>query len=75
MGARWARVPGGLQRRVHRVGWASQTIVLQTVVLDVISTMATAVPEQVGGVHTAGVREQPWWGEISWSWRPGASPD
>jgi hypothetical protein len=46
MGARWTRVPGELQRRVHRVGWASHTITLQTVILNVISTTATAVPER-----------------------------
>ena len=31
---------------MHRVGWASHTITLQTVVLNVISTMATVVPER-----------------------------
>jgi hypothetical protein len=75
MGARWARVPGELQWRAHRAGWAWQTIVCQTMALNVISTIATAVPERVGEVHAAGVRGQPWWSEISWSWRPGASPD
>jgi hypothetical protein len=46
MGARWARVPGELQWRVHRVGWVLYTITLQTVVLNVISTTATAVLER-----------------------------
>ena len=75
MSARWARVPGGPRRRVHWAGWILQPTVLRAVVLNVISTVATAVLERVGGVRATAAREQPWWSRAPWSRRLGASPD